>query len=77
LADILWLGFLALMIVQTVVYTKLLFDVSYVLPGLKIELRWLQMFIPLIFCLMVIEFLKFTGFGKKLVGKVYHYNGVF
>ena len=43
LADILWLGFLALMIVQTVVYTKLLFDVSYVLPGLKIELKWLQM----------------------------------
>ena len=53
LADMLWLGFLALMIVQTIVYTKLLFDVSYVLPGLKIELRWLQMFMPLTFCLMV------------------------
>ena len=28
LADILWLGFLALMIVQTIVYTQLLFEVN-------------------------------------------------
>jgi len=65
LADILWLGFLALMIVQTIIYTKLLFDVSYVLPGLKIELRWLQMFIPLIFCLMVYRVFEVYWIWKK------------
>lgn len=65
LADILWLGFLALMIVQTIVYTKLLFDVSYVLPGLKIELRWLQMFMPLTFCLMVYRVLEVYWEWKK------------
>lgn len=65
LADMLWLGFLALMIVQTIVYTKLLFDVSYVLPGLKIELRWLQMFMPLTFCLMVYRVLEVYWEWKK------------
>jgi len=65
LADILWLGFLALMIVQTIVYTKLLFDVSYVLPGLKIELRWLQMFMPLTFCLMVYRVFEVYWEWKK------------
>ena len=64
-ADILWLGFLALMIVQTIVYTKLLFDVSYVLPGLKIELRWLQMFMPLTFCLMVYRVFEVYWEWKK------------
>ena len=65
LADILWLGFLALMIVQTIVYTKLLFDVSYVLPGLKIELRWLQIFMPLTFCLMVYRVFEVYWEWKK------------
>jgi C4-dicarboxylate transporter DctQ subunit len=65
LADMLWLGFLALMIVQTIVYTKLLFDVSYVLPGLKIELRWLQMFMPLTFCLMVYRVFEVYWEWKK------------
>ena len=65
LADILWLGFLALMIVQTIVYTKLLFDVSYVLPRLKIELRWLQMFMPLTFCLTVYRVFEVYWEWKK------------
>jgi len=65
LADMLWLGFLALMIVQTIVYTKLLFDVSYVLPGLKIELRWLQIFMPLTFCLMVYRVFEVYWEWKK------------
>ena len=65
LADILWLSFLALMIVQTLVYTKLLFDVSYVLPGLKIELKWLQMFIPMIFGLMLFRVFEVYWIWKK------------
>ena len=37
---------------------QLLFDVSYVLPGLNIELKWLQMFIPMIFALMLFRILQ-------------------
>ena len=65
LADILWLSFLALMIVQTIVYTQLLFEVSYVLPGLKIELKWLQMFIPMIFALMLFRVFEVYWIWKK------------
>ena len=58
IADILWISFIALMVYQTVIYTELLFDVSYVLPGLNIELKWLQMFIPMIFTLMLFRILQ-------------------
>ena len=58
IADILWLSFIGLMVYQTIIYTQLLFDVSYVLPGLNIELKWLQMFIPLIFTLMLFRILQ-------------------
>ena len=65
LADFFWLSFLALMIVQTVVYTQLLFNVSYVLPGLNIELKWLQMFIPMIFTLMLYRVFEVYWVWKK------------
>ena len=61
IADILWISFIALMVYQTVIYTQLLFDVSYVLPGLNIELKWLQMFIPMIFALMLFRICKFIA----------------
>ena len=53
LADALWVGFVIFMIVQTVSYTQLLFNVTYQTPGLGIEQRWVQMFIPVLFCLML------------------------
>ena len=53
LADSLWVAFVIFMIVQTGTYTQLLFDVTYQTPGLGIEQRWVQMFIPILFCLML------------------------
>lgn len=52
LADALWVSFVIFMIVQTSVYTQLLFEVTYQTPGLGIEQRWVQMFMPMFFTLM-------------------------
>ncbi len=52
-ADALWFGFVVFMIVQTTTYTQLLFNVTYQTPGLGIEQRWVQMFIPMLFALML------------------------
>ena len=46
-------GFALFMVVQTLTYTKLLFEVTYQTPGLGIEQRWVQMFIPMLFILML------------------------
>ena len=58
LADVLWFCFVVFMVVQTLVYTKLLFNVTYQTPGLGIEQRWVQMFIPMLFCLMLFRILQ-------------------
>lgn len=52
-ADLSWFGFVIFMIVQTMTYTRLLFEVTYQTPGLGIEQRWVQMFIPMLFALML------------------------
>lgn len=58
LADALWVGFVIFMIVQTTTYMKLLFNVTYQTPGLGIEQRWVQMFIPILFALMLFRILQ-------------------
>lgn len=58
LADALWFAFVIFMIVQTYTYTQLLFNVTYQTPGLGIEQRWIQMFIPMLFCLMLFRILQ-------------------
>jgi len=58
LADGLWLGFVVFMIVQTTIYTQLLFNVTYMTPGLGIEQRWVQMVIPMTFALMLFRILQ-------------------
>ncbi|GAB5467918.1 MAG: TRAP transporter small permease [Rhodospirillales bacterium] len=58
LADALWFGFVVFMVVQTLTYTRLLFAVTYQTPGLGIEQRWIQMFIPLLFALMLFRILQ-------------------
>ena len=58
LADLLWAGFVVFMIVQTIIYTQLLFKVTYISPGLGIEQRWVQMFIPMAFGLMLFRILQ-------------------
>ena len=64
-ADTLWLGFVIFMIVQTLTYTQLLFNVTYQTPGLGIEQRWVQMFVPMFFCLMLFRILQvYWRWGK-------------
>jgi C4-dicarboxylate transporter DctM subunit len=58
LADFLWAGFVLFMIVQTTIYTQLLFNVTYMTPGLGIEQRWVQMIIPMAFGLMLFRILQ-------------------
>lgn len=58
LADALWFAFVVFMIVQTTTYTQLLFNVTYQTPGLGIEQRWVQMFVPMFFGLMLFRILQ-------------------
>jgi len=58
LADTLWAGFVIFVIVQTAIYTQLLFNVTYMTPGLGIEQRWVQMIIPMAFGLMLFRILQ-------------------
>ncbi|WP_306112969.1 MULTISPECIES: TRAP transporter small permease [unclassified Roseovarius] len=65
LADALWFAFVVFMIVQTTTYTQLLFNVTYQTPGLGIEQRWVQMFIPVFFGLMLFRILQVYWRWKK------------
>lgn len=58
LADLLWAGFIVFMVVQTVTYSQLLFNVTYQTPGLGIEQRWVQVVIPIAFSLMLFRILQ-------------------
>ncbi len=58
LADALWFAFLVFMVVQTCAYTKLLFEVTFVSPGLGIEQRWVQIVIPAVLILMLFRMLQ-------------------
>ena len=51
LADLTWLGFILFLLVQSCFYLQLLFEKTYVLPGLKIEMRWPNSIVP--FCLVL------------------------
>ncbi len=50
-ADLMWMGFVTFLILQTSIYTKLLFEVVYVTPGLGIDQKWEQLVIPVSLCL--------------------------
>ncbi len=65
LADLLWAGFILFMIVQTSLYTNLLFEVSYISPGLGIEIRWLQLIMPFSFVLILFRILQVYWRWKK------------
>ncbi len=58
IADILWFGFIVFLLVQSIEYTKLLFNVTYILPGLGIEQRWFQLVIPFALILMLFRILQ-------------------
>lgn len=57
-ADILWMGFLVFLLVQSIEFMKLLFTTHYILPGLGIENRWPQLIIPIALVLMIIRMVQ-------------------
>lgn len=58
LADLLWCGFLILMVYLTSLYTRLLFEVTYISPGLGLEQKWFQLVIPATLVLMLLRMLQ-------------------
>ncbi len=58
LADILWFAFVVFLAWQSVLYSKLLFEVTYISPGLGIEQRWIQIVVPLALALMLFRILQ-------------------
>lgn len=64
-ADLLSLVFIVFMVVQTITYTELLFEVTYITPGLGIEQRWVQAIIPLTLVLILFRMLQvYWRWGK-------------
>ena len=54
------------MVQQTILFTQLLFEVTYITPGLGIEQRWVQIFIPAFFVLMAFRMLQvYWRWGKS------------
>lgn len=58
IADLMWFGFVVFLLFQSIEYTKLLFDVTYILPGLGIEQRWFQLIIPFALVFMLFRILQ-------------------
>jgi C4-dicarboxylate transporter DctM subunit len=46
IADLIWFGFIILMIVQSTTYMELLFETTFISPGLGVEQRWFQLVVP-------------------------------
>ena len=46
IADLVWFSFVILMIVQSMSYMELLFETTFISPGLGIEQRWFQLVVP-------------------------------
>ena len=57
-ADLIWAGFVALMISLTVEYVELLFRMTYISPGLGLEQRWIQWILPFAFALMLFRIVQ-------------------
>ncbi len=57
-ADALWFGFVWFMVHQSILFTQLLFEVTYITPGLGIEQRWVQILIPAGFALMAFRMVQ-------------------
>lgn len=53
-ADLLWLGFLIFLLVQSISYNRLLFETTFVSPGLGLEMRWPYAVVP--FCIVLMCF---------------------
>lgn len=58
LADLLWLGFLTFLLIQSIRWMDLLFHTTYISPGLGLEQRWPQMVVPLSLVLTMFRVLQ-------------------
>jgi len=57
-ADIIWFLFIMLMIYQSVIYMELLFETTFISPGLGIEQRWFQLVVPFSLVLIAIRLIQ-------------------
>lgn len=58
LADLLWLGFMVLLVIQSVSYVSLLFGTDYVSPAMQIQQRWPNSIVPAATVLMIFRLLQ-------------------
>ena len=71
-ADLLWLGSLCFLLLQSSQWLTLLFENHYIMPGLGIEQRWPQLIVPVSLTLMILRmgqvyYRWITGKDKELV----------
>ena len=57
-ADILWMGFLVFLLLQSFLFMELLFSTHHILPGLGIENRWPHLIIPISLVLMIVRMVQ-------------------
>jgi len=71
IADLAWFGFLILLFFEGTIWIQLLFDTTYISPGLGIEQRWPQLIVPFTLVLMMLRMIQvyyrwITGKDKGL-----------
>ena len=67
LADLLWIGFIVFLFVQSLTWIHLLFETDYISPSLGIDQKWPQMIVPISLCLMFVRLIQvyFQWFKNK------------
>ena len=58
LADLIWFGFLVYLLILSLTWIKLLFNQTYITPGLGIEQRWPQSIVPFSLVLMMLRMIQ-------------------
>ncbi len=57
-ADLLWAGFVVLMLLLSIEYMELLFRVTQISPGLGLEQRWIRPVVPIAFAFMLFRMVQ-------------------
>lgn len=58
LADIAWFGFVCFMLYQSLLFMETAFQFAEIVPGLGIDKKWVQLFLPIGFFFMVFRMLQ-------------------
>lgn len=71
IADLAWFGFLILLFYEGTIWIQLLFNTTYISPGLGIEQRWPHLIVPFTLVLMMLRMIQvyyrwITGKDKGL-----------